>query len=587
MSYTEGDGNPPGECPQTPRVSHTSFLPPLGTSSSEGRDVEGESLRDYTMTYRSCPTESYGDQPTEPFGQFSRPLTSWEKLALKPASTRPTYNVRTVVHVSEHPLWSKSLKTRLDYLVGDALRKLGTRYSNNRGSIIRPTSFVGCTSVHTQGPPVNYPTAPSPWGNAFCNHGIHISDNATETRVASSASSGWGPSVFVPGRASRLSADFANHASLLDEARFKRRTILVNGEWKSLGPRELATLRLSYIREELVARETIVDEEHLEAVKLFSQHLGALHLVDSCDKESEYGEPVQKLLQDTMLNGLQAINYREEINRSYVLEEENKAFQPIWDLFVFVHRGMLLGSAPLKNYLRRWVYLTRGRKERYRVSLQQLHEREEKSRSEIMEEHASLEQELFSHLLSTMETLFRVELESFQLLTQVAQVHAWLFMQSQVDVYPKLYGIEMTRRLVCGRATGVTLFRELVLRCQNDRDALALFEERGRTVLRCAMELDDIALFSEEIKRRSIEEEENAERAKKHLFLFVLMERCHAREVEIIEACEWDVDLMRKFREGCLAIGEKRSERNSERKEGHGEEKIEENLATNSVKTDG
>ncbi|KAG8346514.1 hypothetical protein TRVL_02659 [Trypanosoma vivax] len=438
-----------------------------------------------------------------------------------------SYNVRTVVRRSEHPLWSKSTEKRLDFLFPKQLKPVVSQRSCRREENNK-------YFPHSSGAaPLSGRYLASSLRSPPCCAGA-VKNGSTE-RLS------WPRPTFeatLPTKVSLTGASWANYATGTTEEESvtdNRRRVFVDGEWKFLRPMEMTTLFLLLLRDECIAREAIVEEERYDALRSLPFGLLPGKLTEGCPAPHP-----------ALVDGCYDIVCREEIHRKCLLEEESNAIAPLWDLFSYVHRGLVLGSGPLRKFLCQCVWRYRGRKQFQNAQREHLFDREKFSRSEILNEWWDTKQELLNVLLIAKETLFRGAILSLQLLAEYAHGVAWIGMQQHVEIFPLLYGTVMPKAVVCGRIAGTTVFRQADLSEQFHRQQISKWERGDRDAIQFLMEREALVKFVQVECRQRVEEEENKERARELPRIFALMERFHRREIEIVEACELEIDLLRK-----------------------------------------
>ncbi|RNF05915.1 hypothetical protein TraAM80_04214 [Trypanosoma rangeli] len=456
-----------------------------------------------------------------------QPLTVKQEL--------PTYSVRTVVRQEDHPLWSSSPQMQLEYLFGRAT--LGQGGLRRDGYINYPKGW--------DAPARKQRSSLSP-AEEPCKGGWSTPLATIEWRQDTRL-----PNVLLPppSQQQQQLATTAVGAETVFSERGQRFAVAPPLEpqagFQRIRLRDFATHVSILLRDECVCRQAIVAEERQEAV---------LDIVMVPDV-------TLRSLHPALLAGIEETAILEEICRRYILEEEVCQRTPIWDFYVFEHRCLVIGLAPLKRLLLQWILYYRGRKQRHLEQQNCLMRREEKSRRELTHRWLAAQQKLFASLVVATEALFRALIEELQLCTQYAHGFASICLKEQVELFPLLYGAVMPRVVVCGRISGYTRFKQLDLHDQHERRYLSTWEERDRLVISYIMQREALVGFVEGPRRQTIVEEESVARMKLAFTLFAMAERCHRREIEIVEACEWQIDLLPYLCAALAPVGQRPEEK--------------------------
>ncbi|KAH9588942.1 hypothetical protein LSM04_005951 [Trypanosoma melophagium] len=438
--------------------------------------------------------------------KFFEPLL---ETRLKPQKREiPSYNVRTVVRRENHPLWSHSIQVQFQYLFGNNIsymhspacdkRKINKKLLELPKDQKRKTfEAAECTESTIE---------------ENCERAIKDSHDMELTMPKK---------IAVRSLQSHVDTKRETSPEEKENQQTKKK------KYSYLGPREFATLIPLLLRDECVARQFIVEEERYEA----------LHTLPLPPYVS------QETLHPALVDGCREIILTEDILRRELLAEESMSIAPLWDLFVYEHRWLVVGTAPLKKFLRNWLNVHRGRKRRQLARFERLTTQEITSRNEISMEWWEAQRELFATLTAIMERRYRTNIERLQLCTQYAQGVVSIRMQEYVERFPLLYGAVMSRTYVCGRISGLTLFKQLDLLQEHNRCQLTKIEEGeyigiSRTMLRVELER-----FTEVDERLQIVREEEIAHMQLRFRLLAARERCHRRELEIVEACEREIDL--------------------------------------------
>ncbi|RNF23389.1 uncharacterized protein Tco025E_02905 [Trypanosoma conorhini] len=446
----------------------------------------------------------------------------------------PVYSVRAVVRQEDHPLWSSSPQAWLEYLFGSTKSRQDSLEREDR-----------ITSPKGSEPPVRKVRSSLPLTEESGEGGWDTPHSTPEERQCTGLPMQLSPPPQQqPQKA--LAAVGDRTSSPAGEQRFG--VTLPRAPQPGLQRlrlREAATLVSALLRDECVCRQALVAEERHEAISDIAM-----------PPDATFGS-----LHPALLAGIEEVVIMEEICRSYIVEEEASQIAPIWDFYVSEHRCLVTSLAPLKRFLRRWVLCHRGRKERHLARQKCLRVREEKSRLEITHAWLGAQQRLFASLVGATEALFRALIEEMQLCTQYAHGFASIRLKEQVELFPLLYGAAMPRAVVCGRISGYTLFKQLDLHDQHERHCLSKWEERDRIVIASMMQREALEGFLEAPRRQNIVEEESAARVKLTFTLFAMAGRCHRREIEIEEACEWQIDLLPHLHAASASDGRRAEER--------------------------
>ncbi|EKF26675.1 hypothetical protein MOQ_009626 [Trypanosoma cruzi marinkellei] len=432
----------------------------------------------------------------------------------------PMYNIRTVVHKENHPLWSSSPLTQLEYLFG--LKGLG------QSSLLREVEMACPGALEL--PSVREQT-------------LLLSEGESRGSVSKITSLGVGEPQQQQ-QQQQQQQDFRLLRTLSKEySTIKDRTDLLGKEQllvaclsplesqiglQRLGPREVASLIPMLLRDECVFRQKIVEAERYEALLTLAMPPHATF----------------NWIHPALVAGIEEITLMEEICRKYILEEESNTIAPIWDFYVFEHRCLVVGTKKLTCFLQQWILNYRGRKMLQIEQQNRLWRREEKSRLEIIQKWLEAQQRLFTSLVIATEALFRVVIEELQLHAQYAHGLISISLKAQTELFFHLYGAVMPRAIACGRISGCTRFKLLDLNDQHGRGCLSSWEEGGRLVISCMMQREALEKFLEGPKRQEIMEEELVARGRLTCILFAMLERCHRREIEIVEACECQLDVL-------------------------------------------
>ncbi|ORC87228.1 uncharacterized protein TM35_000231990 [Trypanosoma theileri] len=428
----------------------------------------------------------------------------------------PSYNVRTVVRRENHPLWSPSIKVQLQYLFGNNISHIHSSPSEKHKADKRLLESSEDPRLHTFEAAKCSQSTIDRMPPKMVKDSNHIK-RIIPTKIAVKA----------------LESDAAHQKEELDEneplpkEEEEEEENQKKEKWVYLGPREFATLFSLLLRDECVARQAIVEEERYEAIS-------TLPLPPCASPET---------LHPALVTGCKEISLTEEILRRELLTEEASEIAPLWDLFIYEHRCFVMGTAPLKKYLQKWLWLYRGRKMRQHARLERLFTQEFTSRNEITMEYWESQQQLFTALTTVMEQLYRTAVERLQICTQYAHGVAYIHMQEHLERFPLLYGAVMSKTFVCGRISGLTLFKQLDLLEQHDRWQIMRIEEGERIGVSCTMLREELVDFTEIEDRLLIVNEEATACMQLRFRLLAARERCHRREWEIVEACERELDL--------------------------------------------
>ncbi|EAN85119.1 hypothetical protein C3747_111g177 [Trypanosoma cruzi] len=449
-----------------------------------------------------------------------------DKMSITAKHEPPIYNIRTVVRKENHPLWSPSTLTQLEYLFG--LQKLGH-------SSLPKDVQMACSGE------LGLPR--------IMERPLLLSEGESHGSCSKITSIGVGEQQQDSGSLRTSSNEYLAIRDRTDPLGREQLWAVCHSSFElqtglqGLGPREVASLIPMLLRDESVCRQVIVEKERHEALLTLAMPPHATF----------------NWIHPALVAGIEEITIMEEIRRKYILEEESNQIAPIWDFYVFEHRCLVVGTKKLTCFLRRWILTYRGRKMRQLEQLNSLWRREEKSRLEIIQTWLEAQKRLFTRLVIATESQFRVVIEELQLHAQYAHGLISISLKAQTELFFHLYGAVMPRAIACGRISGCTRFKLLDLNDQHGRGCLSSWEEKGRLAISCMMQREALEKFLEGPKRQQIVEEELVARGRLTCILFAMLERCHRREIEIVEACECQLDVLPHFN-APLALGEQQNE---------------------------
>ncbi|KEG10337.1 hypothetical protein DQ04_03861030 [Trypanosoma grayi] len=451
----------------------------------------------------------------------------------------PQYSVRSVIRRSDHPLWSDSAMVQLNYLLDGGS---STRSCKGPSRLSSPDDKSH--SMHAKG--LVHSTRNTQSFSAVSE----LPQDTSEMRFyADEGQKCQSPpvlstTVMNTGLEGYLTGRSIDRDIIMDPPHEREQ------QWLRLRPREFATLVPMLLRDECVSRQRIVEEERDEALRKIP-----------LPPHAAEGMP-----HPAAAAGCRELDLLENIRRGHMLAEESACFERVRDLYAYVHRGMVVGTAPLKQFLLRWVWSYKGRKMRQLEQRKRLWMQEEISRGDITVEWWEAQQQLFAGMVVSTETLFRTAVEVLQLCTQYTQLVAHLRLKEQVERFPLLYGAVMPHAVVCGRISGHTVFKHLDLHEQHYRCQLHMSENSERSgIIRMTLR-EHLMLFWEVAGRQRLVEEESAMRVQLAFRLFHMRERFHLRELEIMEACERQLGLEPAYH-ALLAVGSEAEQRQRRRGE--------------------
>ncbi|CBZ30084.1 conserved hypothetical protein [Leishmania mexicana MHOM/GT/2001/U1103] len=248
----------------------------------------------------------------------------------------------------------------------------------------------------------------------------------------------------------------------------------------------------------------------------------------------------------------------ESILGDEIRTEEEKAFHAcIEKPFKYEHRLLTVGTLPLERFLRGWIAIHRAQRLRHALQRGKVGDVEQEARAALHATSQTLQRrfQLMVTALVEQEHYYRCCLEL--LYTQDA---AWagvvlLRLQEQVERFPLAFGAVMSRRRVCGRMKGLTVFSNLALAEQAIRETISGEEARQRAGFPTELEMRGVHLVQEPQAREKLVDREAAERAVVHQVVCALQTHYSIREAEIEEGIErqyWLKQLMQGGVDGAV-----------------------------------
>lgn len=261
-----------------------------------------------------------------------------------------------------------------------------------------------------------------------------------------------------------------------------------------------------------------------------------------------------------MVEAQWCIQATEQFYRRCIVEEEGTMFQrEVVSECMNEHRLRTIGTLPLENFLRQWIYRRRAVQQRVRLRFQQFMKAEEEGRASVYEDEF---EDRRGHLFPAavrcvlwMEHCQRRELQALQV--QSAYLHGVvrIRLQQRIEVFPLLFaggkGKPVNWRLVGLRLARVeppNLFWQLTIAEQCYRQCLQKEESRVRFAdLTVPLELLTVELLEEWRGRKAIEEEERILRIRWNYVTHELLVAYSKRDVERYRAVTFDVEVERTW----------------------------------------